>query len=39
VLLQHRLVPAAKNAKPEPFIDQGLLDKLDKSGLPKNLYR
>ena len=32
-------MPAAKGAKPEQFIDFHFLDKLDKSGLLKELYR
>ena len=31
-------VPAAKNAKPEQFVDHRFLDALDKSGLMKELY-
>jgi hypothetical protein len=31
-------VPAAKNAKPEQFVDLRFLDALDKSGLLKELY-
>jgi NitT/TauT family transport system substrate-binding protein len=34
-----RTVPAAKNAKPEQFIDFSFLDRLEKSGLLKELYR
>ena len=34
-----KTVPAAKNAKPEQFIDMRYLDKLEKSGLLKELYR
>jgi NitT/TauT family transport system substrate-binding protein len=33
-----KTVPAAKNAKPEQFIDHRFLDNLDKSGLLKELY-
>ena len=31
-------VPAAKNAKPDQFVDHRFLDALDKSGLMKELY-
>jgi ABC-type nitrate/sulfonate/bicarbonate transport system substrate-binding protein len=34
-----RTVPAAKNAKPEQFVDLRFLDRLEKSGLLKELYR
>lgn len=34
-----RTTPAAKNAKPEQFIDFRFLDNLEKSGLLKELYR
>jgi hypothetical protein len=34
-----RTVPAAKNAKPEQFVDLRFLEKLEKSGLLKELYR
>ena len=34
-----RTVPAAKNAKPEQFVDLRFLDRLEKSGLLKDLYR
>jgi ABC-type nitrate/sulfonate/bicarbonate transport system substrate-binding protein len=34
-----KTVPAAKNAKPEQFVDHRFLDNLDKSGLLKELYR
>ncbi len=34
-----RTVPAAKSAKPEQFIDFSFLDRLEKSGLLKELYR
>jgi ABC-type nitrate/sulfonate/bicarbonate transport system substrate-binding protein len=34
-----KTVPAAKDAKPEQFIDTRFLDKLEKSGLLKELYR
>jgi len=34
-----RTLPAAKNAKPEQFIDFSFLDRLEKSGLLKELYR
>jgi ABC-type nitrate/sulfonate/bicarbonate transport system substrate-binding protein len=34
-----RTVPAAKEAKPEQFIDMRFLDHLEKSGLLKELYR
>ena len=33
-----KTVPAAKNAKPEQFVDRRFLDNLDKSGLLKELY-
>jgi NitT/TauT family transport system substrate-binding protein len=33
-----KTVPAAKNAKPEQFVDHRFLDNLDKSGLLKELY-
>ncbi|MBF8253676.1 MAG: ABC transporter substrate-binding protein [Deltaproteobacteria bacterium] len=33
-----KTVPAAKNAKPEQFVDHRFLDSLDKSGLLKELY-
>ncbi len=33
-----KTVPAAKNAKPEQFVDHRFLDALDKSGLMKELY-
>jgi hypothetical protein len=33
-----KTVPAAKNAKPEQFIDHRFLDNLDKSGLLRELY-
>ena len=33
-----KTVPAAKNAKPERFIDHRFLDNLDKGGLLKELY-
>jgi NitT/TauT family transport system substrate-binding protein len=33
-----KTVPAAKNAKPEQFVDHRFLDNLDKSGLMKELY-
>jgi hypothetical protein len=33
-----KTVPAAKNAKPEQFIDHRFLDNLEKSGLLKELY-
>jgi len=33
-----KTVPAAKNAKPEQFIDHRFLDTLEKSGLMKELY-
>jgi len=34
-----RSVPAAKNAKPEQFVDLRFLDKIEKSGLLKELYK
>jgi ABC-type nitrate/sulfonate/bicarbonate transport system substrate-binding protein len=34
-----RTVPAAKNAKPEQFVDTRFLDKIEKSGLLKELYK
>jgi ABC-type nitrate/sulfonate/bicarbonate transport system substrate-binding protein len=34
-----KTVPAAKDAKPEQFIDMRYLDRLEKSGLLKELYR
>ncbi len=34
-----KTMPAAKNAKPEQFIDSHFLDTLEKSGLLKELYR
>jgi len=34
-----RTVPAAKTAKPEQFVDLRFLDRLEKSGLLKELYR
>ena len=34
-----RTVPAAKNAKPEQFVDTRFLDKLEQSGLLKELYK
>lgn len=34
-----RTVPAAKNAKPEQFVDMRFLDRLEKSGLLKELYK
>jgi NitT/TauT family transport system substrate-binding protein len=33
-----KTVPAAKNAKPDQFVDHRFLDALDKSGLMKELY-
>jgi len=33
-----KTVPAAKNAKPEQFVDHRFLDNLEKSGLMKELY-
>jgi hypothetical protein len=33
-----KTVPAAKNAKPEQFVDRRFLDNLEKSGLMKELY-
>lgn len=34
-----RTVPAAKNAKPEQFVDLRFLDRIEKSGLLKKLYK
>ena len=34
-----KTVPAAKNAKPEQFVDLRFLDALEKSGLLKELYQ
>ena len=34
-----RTLPAAKNAKPEQFVDLRFLDRLEKSGLLKELYK
>jgi len=34
-----RTVPAAKNAKPEQFVDLRFLDRIDKSGMLKELYK
>ena len=34
-----RTIPAAKNAKPEQFVNLRFLDKIEKSGLLKDLYR
>lgn len=34
-----RTVPAAKNAKPEQFVDLRFLDRLEKSGLLRELYK
>lgn len=34
-----RTVPAAKNARPEQFVDLRFLDRIEKSGLLKELYR
>ncbi len=34
-----RTVPAAKNARPEQFVDLRFLEKLEKSGLLKELYK
>jgi len=34
-----RTVPAAKNAKPEQFVDVRFLDKIERSGLLKELYK
>jgi len=33
-----KTVPAAKDAKPEQFIDMQFLDRLEQSGLLKELY-
>jgi ABC-type nitrate/sulfonate/bicarbonate transport system substrate-binding protein len=34
-----KTIPAAKNAKPEQFVDMRFLDKLEKSGLLNELYK
>jgi ABC-type nitrate/sulfonate/bicarbonate transport system substrate-binding protein len=34
-----RTLPAAKNAKPEQFVDPRFLDRLEKSGLLRELYK
>jgi NitT/TauT family transport system substrate-binding protein len=34
-----RTIPAARNAKPDQFVDTRFLDKLEKSGLLKELYK
>jgi hypothetical protein len=34
-----RTLPAAKNAKAEQFVDFRFLDRIEKSGLLKELYR
>jgi NitT/TauT family transport system substrate-binding protein len=34
-----RTVPAARNAKPDQFVDTRFLDKIEKSGLLKELYK
>jgi hypothetical protein len=34
-----RTVPSAKNAKPQQFVDLRFLDRLEKSGLLKELYK
>jgi hypothetical protein len=34
-----KTVPAAKDAKPEQFIDMQFVDRLEQSGLLKELYR
>ena len=34
-----KTIPAAKNAKPEQFVDMRFLDKLEKSGLLNDLYK
>jgi ABC-type nitrate/sulfonate/bicarbonate transport system substrate-binding protein len=34
-----RTLPAAKNAKPEQFVDLRILERLEKSGLLKDLYK
>jgi hypothetical protein len=34
-----RTVPAAKAAKPEQFVDLRFLDRIEKSGLLKELYK
>jgi hypothetical protein len=34
-----RTVPAAKTAKPEQFVDLRFLDRLEKSGLLRELYK
>ncbi|MBI1995571.1 MAG: hypothetical protein HYS66_03780, partial [Deltaproteobacteria bacterium] len=33
-----KTIPAAKNAKPDQFVEHRFLDALDKSGLLKELY-
>ena len=34
-----RSVPAAKNARPEQFVDMQFLDRVEKSGLLRDLYK
>jgi hypothetical protein len=34
-----KTIPAAKNAKPEQFVDARFLDRLEKSGLLNELYK
>jgi hypothetical protein len=34
-----RTLPAAKNAKPEQFVDPRFLDRLEKSGLLREIYK
>jgi hypothetical protein len=34
-----RSVPAAKTAKPEQFVDMRFLERVEKSGLLKELYK
>ena len=34
-----KTMPEAKNAKPEQFVDMRFIDKIEKSGLLKELYR
>ena len=34
-----RTVPAAKNTKPEQFVDLRFLDRIEKSGILKELYK
>ena len=34
-----KTIPAAKNAKPEQFVDMRFLERLEKSGLINELYK